>query len=90
MCIVFASMAVQSCDADEVFRLFTIGEDLHRHFLLLDIRDAKHFKRGHIYQSFCVRLSSNQRVLADYSQADRKFSQVRPRAAISLPAHLMF
>ncbi len=44
--------------------------DFHRHYLVLDLRDQKHFKQSHIMQSFCVRLSSNGKVLADYSKSE--------------------
>jgi hypothetical protein len=62
------SLTPAACDVDELFRLFTLPvSQLTAQYLLLDTRDYnKAFKRGHIAQSFCVRLSANGRALLDY------------------------
>ncbi len=61
---------VSSCDVDDLFRLFTLPpEEFSKQYLVLDLRDQKHYKKLHVNQAFCVRLSSNGKVLADYSGA---------------------
>ena len=52
-------MSATVCDADAIFRVFTItpgGTDIPT--LLLDVRKKEIFKKLHIGQSFCVRLTS--------------------------------
>ncbi|KAL6765845.1 MAP kinase phosphatase 5 [Haematococcus lacustris] len=60
-----------SVDVDTLFRLFTVPlTDFVKTTLILDVRDQKSFKRGHVNQAYCVRLSTNGKVLADYSGAE--------------------
>lgn len=55
-----------SCDADELFRLFTLpASDFFKSYLIIDLRDVKQFSKGHLNQAFCVRLSSNGKVCAE-------------------------
>lgn len=54
-----------SCDADLIFRIFT--DDL-KEWIIIDARPQKDFKKYHINQAFCVRLSTNGKVLAVSSQ----------------------
>lgn len=66
-------MEVKSVDADAIFRVFTAcPNDVKA--LILDVRPHKEFKKSHITQAFCVRLSSNGKVLADYSQSQYDLS----------------
>ncbi|GLC33296.1 hypothetical protein PLESTB_000349500 [Pleodorina starrii] len=59
-------MEAKSVDADFIFRIFTACQhDIPT--ILIDVRPHKDFKHNHIAGSFCVRLSSNGQVLADYS-----------------------
>ncbi len=61
-------MEAKSVDADFVFRIFTAcPHDLPT--LVLDVRPHKEFARLHVTQAFCVRVSANGQVLADYSQS---------------------
>lgn len=55
-------MACGSVDSDFVFRLFTKGSD-DPVTLILDLRPYKYFKRSHVSQAFCVRMSSNGKAL---------------------------
>ncbi|KAJ9508775.1 hypothetical protein QJQ45_028089 [Haematococcus lacustris] len=65
------SLMDTSVDVDTLFRLFTVPlTDFVKTTLILDVRDQKSFKRGHVNQAYCVRLSTNGKVLADYSGAE--------------------
>jgi rhodanese-related sulfurtransferase len=71
-------MDAKSIDALEVFRKYTrLPND--KHCLVLDVRPQKEFKRHHLLLSYCIRLTSDGRALADYSNNsyDIKWSQVR-------------
>lgn len=60
---------VKSCGSEDIFRIFTrCGTDLPT--MLLDLRPHKDYARLHLATAFCVRVSSNQKVLLDYSKAD--------------------
>ncbi|EFJ44730.1 MAP kinase phosphatase 5 [Volvox carteri f. nagariensis] len=59
-------MEAKSVDADFIFRIFTVCQhDIPT--IVIDVRPHKEFKHNHIAGAFCVRLSSNGQVLADYS-----------------------
>ncbi|GIL44377.1 hypothetical protein Vafri_1861 [Volvox africanus] len=59
-------MDAKSVDADFIFRIFTACQhDIPT--IIIDIRPHKEFKQNHVAGAFCVRLSSNGQVLADYS-----------------------
>ncbi|GFR47235.1 hypothetical protein Agub_g8919, partial [Astrephomene gubernaculifera] len=59
-------MDAKSADADFIFRIFTACQhDILT--IVIDTRPHKEFKQCHIAGAFCVRLSSNGQVLADYS-----------------------
>jgi len=62
------SVEAKSIDVDGVFKVFTACPNDPK-TLLLDVRDHKDFKRKHINQAYCIRLSKNGKVLADYSQS---------------------
>eukprot|EP00877_Chromochloris_zofingiensis_P008595 jgi/Chrzof1/398/Cz01g14120.t1 len=66
-------MDPKTADAETLFRTFTACPNDPK-TLLLDVRPNKDFKRRHINQAFNVRLSSNGRVLADYSQSTYSIS----------------
>ncbi|KAL4421080.1 hypothetical protein ABPG77_001375 [Micractinium sp. CCAP 211/92] len=53
--------------ADAVFRIFTACPTDPR-TLILDVRDKKHFDRGHIAGAYCIRVPSNGATLLDYSK----------------------
>lgn len=55
-------MACGSVDSDFVFRLFTKCPD-DPVTLVVDVRAYKYFKRCHVNQAFCVRLSANGEAL---------------------------
>ena len=50
-------------DAQWIFELFTRGNQETEVFLL-DLRPYKFFKRQHIQQSFCIRLTADKEALA--------------------------
>jgi dual specificity MAP kinase phosphatase len=66
-------METKSVDADRIFKVFTACPD-DITTLLLDVRPNKEFKKKHINQAFNVRLSTNGRVLADYSQSSYRIA----------------
>lgn len=56
-------MDARSCDADDIFRIYTAcPQDIAT--ILLDVREHKHFKQLHLFNAFCVRVSTNGKVLA--------------------------
>ncbi|KAG2450344.1 hypothetical protein HYH02_004849 [Chlamydomonas schloesseri] len=58
----------KSVDADAIFRIFTACQgDIAT--IIIDTRPHKEFKVSHVCGAFCVRLSANGHVLADYSSA---------------------
>ncbi|KAG2441094.1 hypothetical protein HXX76_003946 [Chlamydomonas incerta] len=58
----------KSVDADAIFRIFTAcAGDIAT--IIIDTRPHKEFKVSHICGAFCVRLSANGQVLADYSSS---------------------
>ncbi|KAG1657423.1 hypothetical protein FOA52_011793 [Chlamydomonas sp. UWO 241] len=60
--------SASSCDADAIFMVFTAcAHDVKT--LILDVRPYKLFKREHVNQAFCVRVSADGKALVDYSQA---------------------
>ncbi|KAL0027469.1 hypothetical protein WJX77_003809 [Trebouxia sp. C0004] len=70
-------MDVRSIAADALFRACFTGCPLDQKTLLLDVRAAKVFKRKHILQAFCVRVTASAETLLDYSGAsyDQKWSK---------------
>lgn len=50
------------CGADALFRVFTACVHDYKS-LILDLRPAKDFQKGHVQLSYCVRLSANGEVL---------------------------
>ncbi|KAL0049954.1 hypothetical protein WJX82_001575 [Trebouxia sp. C0006] len=70
-------MDVRSIAADALFRACFTGCPLDPKTLLLDVRAAKVFKRKHILQAFCVRVTASAETLLDYSGAsyDQKWSK---------------
>ncbi|KAL4422489.1 hypothetical protein ABPG75_008686 [Micractinium tetrahymenae] len=60
-------MEVRTVAADAVFRVFTACPADPR-TLILDVRDKKHFDRGHIAGAYCIRVPSNGATLLDYSK----------------------
>ncbi|GMH33326.1 hypothetical protein BSKO_01160 [Bryopsis sp. KO-2023] len=64
-------MECKAVDSDFLFRLFTkCPDDLAT--LIFDVRNQKYFKKRHVNQAFCVRLSSNGKALVDYSKSEYK------------------
>jgi len=63
-----AALEIKAAHADDFFAVFSAcaGADP---VLVLDVRSAKDFARGHLALSFCVRVSSNGAALLDYSKA---------------------
>jgi dual specificity MAP kinase phosphatase len=61
-------MEAKAIDETGIFRIFTACPNDPK-TLLLDVRPHKAYKKCHINQAYCVRLSSNGKVLADYSQS---------------------
>lgn len=58
-----AMAAVHVCDVDELFRLYTLPPaELCKHHLIVDVRSAKAFSRGHLALAFCCRVASSTRV----------------------------
>ncbi|KAL0022102.1 hypothetical protein WJX79_009630 [Trebouxia sp. C0005] len=70
-------MDVRSIAADALFRACFTACPLDPKTLLLDVRAAKVFKRKHILQAFCVRVTASAETLLDYSGAsyDQKWSK---------------
>jgi hypothetical protein len=68
----------KSIDALEVFRKYTRLPNDKRCFIL-DVRPVKDFKRHHLLLSYCIRLTSDGKALAEYSNNlyDIRWSQVR-------------
>jgi len=59
-------MEAAAADADAVFRLYTACAGDPR-TLIVDVRPAKAFKRGHLLQAYCVRASADGGALLDHS-----------------------
>lgn len=68
MCAGLGAMEAKSVDVHGIFKVFTACPDDIR-TLLLDVRPNKDFKKLHVNQAYNVRVSTNGRVLADYSQS---------------------
>lgn len=78
-------MEARSCDADHVFRVYTAcPQDIAT--ILLDVRAQKEFKQLHLFNAFCVRLSSNGKVLA-VSKAVAEFEVALLHWSHTLPVH---
>eukprot|EP00879_Flechtneria_rotunda_P027734 GHRR01029724.1.p1 GENE.GHRR01029724.1~~GHRR01029724.1.p1 ORF type:complete len:223 (+),score=59.61 GHRR01029724.1:1121-1789(+) len=61
-------MEARTVDADGIFKVFTACPNDPK-TLILDVRPYKEFKKKHINQAYCIRVSTNGKVLADYSQS---------------------
>ncbi|KAL3135874.1 hypothetical protein ABBQ32_007430 [Trebouxia sp. C0010 RCD-2024] len=70
-------MEVRNIAADALFRACFTGCPQDPRTLLLDVRTQKAFKRKHILQAFCVRVTASGETLLDYSGAsyDQKWSK---------------
>ena len=55
-------LEVMVCGPDALFRVFTACQHDERS-LILDVRPAKEFRRGHVQLAYCIRLSTNGEVL---------------------------
>lgn len=70
-------MEPKRVESEAVLRKYTrLPKD--RKCLILDVRPQKEFKRRHLLLSYCIRLTSNGKALADYSKNlyDLKWTQV--------------
>ena len=71
-------MEPKRIDNEGIFRKYTrLKQD--RCCLIIDVRPQKEFKRRHLLLSYCIRLTSDGKALADYSKNlyDSKWTQVR-------------
>uniref|UniRef100_A0A061S0J9 protein-tyrosine-phosphatase n=2 Tax=Tetraselmis sp. GSL018 TaxID=582737 RepID=A0A061S0J9_9CHLO len=60
-------MEVRSVGVEGAYRLYSTCKDEMRTWIL-DVRPLKEFKKGHLAQAYCIRLTSDQKALLDYSK----------------------